>query len=273
MPAHCWRRGRRRPWPGASGHADVAGGRSAEKRHQAEERGEQDEEEEAQQQRRELAPVVADVLLRDLVAHEDHERLHRGAEAGGHAACGSCAIASWAITSTTQRRDARRTRGASKGTPNRSASSTWCISTSAGPCASWCSPRPPRAPARQPHARPPARRGRSARAPASCAGAARRRLGLGAPRRGAAARATRRDHWRTSARHRAADAGRTASSKTRKDHEVGEQRDGQRHLGTPRHEHARHHRREHHAHPPHHPAEHRAHEGVVERVPAHRTRP
>jgi hypothetical protein len=48
-------------------------------------RGHEDEEEEAQQERDVFVPVVADVLLRDLVAHVDDEGLHRRAQPAGNA--------------------------------------------------------------------------------------------------------------------------------------------------------------------------------------------
>ena len=55
-------------------------------RHETQQGRDEDEEEEAAQQRGEHPAIVADVLLRDLVADEEDDRLHRGAHAGGHSA-------------------------------------------------------------------------------------------------------------------------------------------------------------------------------------------
>ena len=67
------------------GDGDVPGGSGGE-RHQAQQRRHEDEEEEAQEQRGEAPAVVADVLLGDVVAHEEDHGLDGGRDPRGHSA-------------------------------------------------------------------------------------------------------------------------------------------------------------------------------------------
>ena len=208
-----------------------------------------------QQQRHELAAVVADVLLRDLVAHEHDERLHGGGHPAGHAVLlvaldGPARDQDHDQRDEPEEREVLRREAVELGVQHvvhehRGRAMVFAARVlSRGRC------------------RVVRGRGRVVGGRGGLVGGRRGRLRLVLARREKQRQQqAARDHWRRLQRSRPLPL-QHGDLEDQEDDEVGEQRQGERDLRQVQPQHRRHDRRQHHAHPADHASQHRSHEGV-----------